>query len=325
MKRQPSASTLDVGTIPTSARRPGLPSVLSAGVAAAVIGLAASQCPSSSARGGQEPASEGTATRRAAGLAEIRRALKDADLRLVALAAAVVDDPADPRKLDDPVGRLRIELIQAEGGSDDTTRRRELAEMELKGFVEAEFPQAVTQLESELKVAQAEAVRAAELVKNANNGVEKVSAELAQRKSAFSVEQVEQKKLALHKYTRDYRTKTLESGLKKAQADERKAREQLDLAKKHVAWAEKAAAAGQRSTEVQARILALVDRALPVEEKLQAGLARLQKDPKLGEAEARELHVWADDLAALIDEAEAVKAAADLEQLKPQLRKAARR
>lgn len=318
---------LDPLTAASEPARRGVRSVLAAIAAAAVVGLGLVQAPASSARGGQDPAA-GTAKPHedtAAAIARIRRAVTEADRRLVALSAAVVDDPTASKALDDAVDRLRIELIQAEGRLDHAMHRRQIAELARKEFVEATFPHDATQIESELRVAQAENVRATALAKEAKTEIEKAVAELELKKSEMTLEVSEQKKLVLNRYTKEKVTRDREADLKDAHSEELRAKAELDLARGKLARAEKAAAAGRPTDSATARILALIEQALPIEEKLQAGLARSRKDGGLGESQVREMRGWSDDLAALIDEAEAVRAADALARVKPQLKKTARR
>lgn len=329
MTRQsrPLASVLDLlaAAMVPGRRRVARP-VLAAVAAAAVIGLGLVQAPATSARGGQDPAADKAKSREdaEAAIARIRRAVTDADRRLVALAAAVVDDPAAPRALDDAVAGLRIELIEAEGWLDHATRRREIAGLAKKEFVEATFPHDSTQVEGELRLAQAQNVRANALVKEAGTEVEKATAELELKKSEILLEAYGQKKEVLNKYTKEFVTKNLESDLKKAHSEELSATVELDLARGKLARAEKAAAAGRPTDRASAQILTLIERALPIEEKLQAGLAQFRKDGGLGESQIREMRGWSDDLTALIEEAEVVKAADELARVKPQLKKSAR-
>ncbi len=304
----------------------GVRSILVAAATVAVIGLGLclGQAPASSAPGGQDSTSDKSHDA-AVAIAQIRRAVSDADRRLVALTAAVVDDPASPRALDDAVDRLKIELIQAEGRFDHATRRHKIAELALKEYVEATFPHDAAQIESALHVAQTENVRANALAKEARTEIEKVTAELELKKSEISLETAEQRKLILNKYTKGKVTRDLEADLKNAHSEELRAKAELEVTRKKLARAEKAEATGRPADGAAARILALIDQALPIEEKLQAGLARFRKDGRLGESQIHELRGWSDDLAALIEEAAAVKAADELARLKPQLKRSARR
>lgn len=328
LQPRPPGSVNGCHAAPIARRRRGVRPVLAAIAAAAVVGLGLVQAPASPARGGQDPAANGTKAKShedaAAAIARIRRAVTDADRRLVALSAAVVDDPAAPRALEDAVNQLRIDLIQAEGRLDHATRRREIAEMAKKEFVEATFPHDATQIEGELRIAQAENVRANALLKDAGTEVEKATAELELKKSEMLLEAYGQKKEVLNKYTKEFVTKNLESDLKKAHSEELSATAELELTREKLARAEKAAAAGRPAEGASVRILALIEQALPIEEKLQGGLAQARKDGGLGESQIRELRGWSNELTALIDEAEAVHSADELARVKPQLKKSAR-
>lgn len=323
---RPTGSADHGHAAPIARRRRVFHPVLAAATAAAVVGLGLVQAPAA-ARGGQDPAAGKAQSHEeaAATIARIRRAVTDADRRLVALSAAVVDDPAAPRALEDEVERLRIELIQAEGRLDHATRRRQIAELAKKEFVEATFPHDSTRIEGELRVAQADIVRATEHVKEAKTDLEKAEAEHKVRLSETGLEIAQQKKLVLNKYTKNKVDKELAAEIKRAHSEELRAQAELDLTREKLARAEKAAAAGRPAEGASARILALIEQALPIEEKLQAGLAQSRKEGGAGEPQVRDLRGWADDLTAIVEEAEAVTAADALARVKPQLKKTARR
>ena len=66
----------------------------------------------------------------------------------------------------------------------------------------------------------------------------------------------------------------------------------------------------------------MLDRAVPIEEQIQARLRQFKKEADHNDAAEKEVLGLMDQLGAIIDEAEAVKAAADFDRVKPRLRKA---
>ena len=69
------------------------------------------------------------------------------------------------------------------------------------------------------------------------------------------------------------------------------------------------------------RILALLDRAVPVEEQIQARLQQFKKESDHNDAAEKEVRGLMDQLGAIIDEGEAVKAADEFARVKPRLRR----
>ena len=73
------------------------------------------------------------------------------------------------------------------------------------------------------------------------------------------------------------------------------------------------------------RILALLDQAIPLEEKIRARLAEASKTEQLPESKTDEIVQLIHDLAALVDRAESLRDIGDFARLKPQIQQAARR
>ena len=116
---------------------------------------------------GRTPPGAGTTLRRARGRpftphssSEIQRTLKEDDLRLIALAKAVLEDPDVPAQLEDQLDRLRVDGIKAEGESRYATLRREVAELALKEYVEAILPHDLIAAEAALAAAKADQAKA---------------------------------------------------------------------------------------------------------------------------------------------------------------------
>ena len=144
------------------------------------------------------------------------------------------------------------------------------------------------------------------------------------KKAAFSLDEAESKKNFLVKYTKSKLTKDLEAQLEKALSEERARKAEWELLKGRIEKTEKAAKSEPSHTDVENRIIALLDRAVPIEEQIQAMLARVKKEPKIVDTVAAEIRSRMDELGAIIDEAEAVKASADFDRLKQRIERAAR-
>lgn len=293
-------------------------------VATTVLGCCLLQASSQSARGGDDGPSGKPAANLASFVADVQRTLKADDLRLIALANQVLDDPGAPDDIQDQLDRMRIDAMKAEGAHQFATSRREIAEMALKEYTEATLPHELTAADGAIGVAQAAQVAAREKAKQANDDTQKLVAQLEVMKAAFSLEQAESNKMVLVKHTRSKLTKDLGAQLEKALSEERARKAEWELLKKRIEKTEKSAKAEPSHTDVENRIIALLDRAVPVEEQVQAMLARIQKDPKLVDTVAAEVRSRADELGAIIDEAEAVKASADFDRLKQRIQRAAR-
>lgn len=291
---------------------------LTSGVVAAVLlVLGACQGMTRPARGADDP----PAAARSAFVAEVRRTLKADDLRLVALANRVLGDPA---AIADQVDRARIDAMKAEGEAQYATMRREVAELALKEFTKATLPQQEAATEGELRVANASLVRARALVQQANGDVEKATSQLELYKANLEIQSAESKKKFLAEYTKTQRTKDLEAQLARARTEERSRKSEMELSRRRLERLEKTATSGPNRTEVEKRILALIERALPIEDRIQAGLDRLVKEAHLAESDEKGIRDLTEELGAIIDEAEAIKAADDFNRVKERLKKAAR-
>lgn len=272
------------------------------------------------ARGADEPPVGERQASRSAFVAEMRRTLKADDLRLVALANQVLGDPA---AVGDQVDRARIEVMKAEGEAQYATMRREIAELALKEFVEATLPQEVAATDGELSVANAALVRARALAQEARTDLEKLTSTLEVQKASLDIQMAMSKKKVLAEYTKTQRTRDLEAQLPRARAEERSRKAEMELGRRRLERLQKAAKDGPDRTDVEKRILALIERALPLEERIQAGLERLAKETHPAESADGEIRGLTEELEALIDEAEAIKAADDFNRVKERLKKAA--
>jgi hypothetical protein len=289
----------------------------------AVVGLAMLQGRSISARAGDDaPSSKGVVTR-AAFVVEIQRSLKADDERLVSLAQQVLGQPSDPAKLEDQVERLRIEAMKAEGDHEYARLRREIAELALREYTEGILPHELATAEAELSMAQAQMVQIRNRVAQPRDEVEKIQMQLNDQKAGFTLDLAESKKSMLVKFTKSHRTQQLDAEIARARSDERARKAQWELAKGRLEKAQKPDADELNRTDIAKRILALLDRAIPIEEHVQARLQQVKKEANPNDAAEKEIRGLMDQLEAIIDEAEVVKAADDFARVKPRLRRAA--
>lgn len=304
--------------------RPGLLMLTTAAGIAALVGSGLQPGPSRTARGGDDLNAARAPGAHAAFIVEIQRSLKVDDVRLVALARQVLEERGKPGEIEEQFDRVRIDALKAEGEYQYAANKREIAELALKKFVEADFPQELAAADAQIHVAQADLVRAREKARQANGELEKVSAALEVDKATFAISEAETRRDALVRVTRCLGIKERDAQLAKAQVEERSRKAEWDLLKGRLEKLRQAASARPVNADVANRILALFDRAVPIEERLHAGLVQLKKGTSPANNAEGQMRSWIHDLEAVIDEAESIKAADDLARLKSRIAKAAR-
>jgi hypothetical protein len=299
------------------------PRILSAfAVASAIVGLGMLHGPPNPARAGDDaPPSKGAASH-AALVAEIQRMLKADDVRLIALANQVLEDPSTHDRPEDQLDPVRIDAIKAEGDYQSAKLRREIAELAFKEYVEAILPNGLTEAECEISTAQADLAKAHIRVRDANVGEEKTTAQDVEKKAASALEKAENKKQLHIERGKGQEAKDLESRLTKARSDERSQSARWELVKGRIENQQKTATVDPGRTDVVKRTLGMLDRAASLEERVQAKLPQFKNDANPDEATRKVIRGLMDQIGAIIDEAEAVKAAADFARVKPRLRRA---
>ncbi len=115
----------------------------------------------------------------------------------------------------------------------------------------------------------------------------------------------------------------LRSEVHKAHADELAKQATWELSKSMLEKAQKEGE-GTDLPEDRKRILALIDEAIPLEDRIRARLLEVSKSEELPESKAEEIGRLTHDLAALVDRAESVRDAGDFARLKPRIRQTAR-
>jgi hypothetical protein len=307
---------------PRRAPRVALRTLCSAAVAMVLVFLGMARGTARIARADDGAPSAKGASSHAAFVAGLQRALKADDLRLIALTNAVLEDPGASDRREDQLDRFRIDATRLEGESRYATLRREVAELALNEYVEAILPHDLLTAEAALAAARTDQAKARAQSENAFGEVGKITAQLEMKRAQFAIEGAESSKRVLVEYTKPKRTSDLQSELAKARSDEKSKKAEWELLKGRIERTQKAATAGADRTDVETRILALLDRAVSIEERIQARLGQFKKEPDHNDAAEKEVLGQMDQLGAIIDEAEAVKAAADFARVKPRLRKA---
>jgi hypothetical protein len=305
------------------------------------------------ARAGDEPQSgQSTAPPIPAGRlpfsAAITRSLKMQHDRMINLASALVDDPQETGDVPSMLAYQQLKLKSAEADSQNARLEREVAQSALKEFQDSTYPQELAEAEGALKLAQRDFERTRGIVEVAKDRLAKIKkvsrgspadiaiefefadrvvvAELTRKKAEFSLEQAEAKRKVLVGFDKAKREKELRAGVARAIAVELQKRATLELETAKLKRSEQTNRNGEPSrphrkspNPLSARALALLDRALLIEEKLRAALERLTGTEKPSEPLANELQGLMNQLQALLDQAENARSAADFDTLKPRI------
>ncbi len=148
------------------------------------------------------------------------------------------------------------------------------------------------------------------------------------RDCTHQLEQAEMKKKVLVEYTKPRKLKELQVEVEKARATELARQAEWEIEKARQDRLEKmihreSPAADHQAVEHQ-RILALIERAIPVEQ-IRGKLAQLEKAEKPDDLLPKEIQDLTKELRAIVDESEALWSAGELAWLKPRIEEAARR
>lgn len=324
LSRSPSNTCRAEGS-ERDAQRIGPRALIGAVSAILLLGLVATHGRPTSASGGDETTSGQTADMADGFAAEIKRALKSYDVRLVTLARAVLDDPSGSGGFEEQFERLRIDAMKAESDYQYASQKREIAEIEFTQFTEATLPRELVAADMELEVARADLTRAQELTQQATGKLEKLTSQLELHKARIGLELAETHKKVLVEYTKSSRTRELASQLARARSEEHGKKAEWELLKRRMEKLRETGATVPRPGDVEQRILALIVRAIPIEERVRAGQARASGRAKISESDQKELRDLTNELGAVVDDAEAVKAEDDFGRLKLRVQQAARR
>lgn len=325
--------------------------VLTAGaVATAIVGLGVLPVPARPARAGDEGRGGPSAsqTSRQDFIREIRRTLKEQDDRLIALARQVLDEPDSPQSLADQLVGTRIMVAKAESDYLNARLDREVKEIAIREYTEGVFIQDRTAVEGEVALARSDLERARDLVDVAKGRQARIK-EVADENTAYgrmlnydfsdrivlamlevdkrklALEQAEAKKQSLLKFTQLARTKQLEADVKGAYSNELAKQATWELEKAKLARLQEGVKAPWPASSIGKRLLALLDRATPIEEQAHARLDQLTNATDADESLRKEIRDLATELGAIVEEAEAARAGSEFARLKSRLRRATRR
>jgi hypothetical protein len=345
----PASRRNETATRPAS--RSGL-WLLTAGSAAALVCLAVRPGPSNHVRAADqgpsgEAASSPAGESRQAFVRQARRILKEYDARLIGLAALALPGAGSLRGARDSLVNLQIATRTAESSYLNAKLEREVAEIALREYTEATVGEEKAAREKEFKLADDDLERARRDIveakkrlawiqarpdSNTTLGTHLVytytdqlkAAELAEPNATLAVERAERQKRDLLEFKQHKRLLELQAEIKGAHSRELARQAEWELAKGRIAQAQQSPEQPESSASGK-RILALLDRAVPIEARLHARLDQLVEPAKADESLQKEIRDLTNELEAIIDEAEAVKAASDFARIGPRIQAAARR
>ncbi len=218
---------------------------------------------------------------------------------------------------------------------------RQAAEMALREYQEGIFNEEKTSAEAELKLAQDDLARVQPQIAQARERLAKIkqtrggstsdlvnvwqheSGEIAARlkvkKAKLQIEQAQAKLRILEGYTKGLRVKELQADIEAKKSAELATRAMLNLEMPKLLQLQKSRnfdKIGVLLTDPQKRLMAQLDRAIPLEEKWSDKLGRLEKDGQTGDAVRREVENLTTELQAIIEKAQFDLAAAAIVRLK---------
>jgi hypothetical protein len=304
------------------------------------VGLAIAQAKPE--RAGDEPSAVAQPKRF---VAESRATLKVLQEELAGLGVQVLEglDMGEPAPGDVASQSLAVESAKAE--QQKAILVRQAAEIALKEYQDGSFKQEKKTCETEVELAQAElesakgAVQPAReryaKIKQASTGSvgdlvaewqfenAEISAQFQEKKAKFTLETAQSKLKVLLEYENPKRVKELMSNVEKARSSELAKRATWQLEQAKLQKMQNPAKSQGRLTAERKRILALLDRAIPIEEKLSDRLDQIKPDIQPGDANRQEINDLTRQLKEIVDAALAEDAAAALAGLKARLDRAA--
>ncbi len=267
--------------------------------------------------------------------------------RLIGLAGRVLKAPASGQ---DPRDQLMTQMIGAASAETEYKNAklvREVAEIKVIENTEGVFRQDQATADGEIVLARSDIPRAQEQAQNAKDRLARITAlsgnslsdlrlvqfyadqvaaaELRERNAEArdTLKQAEAKKMILANYTQPKRKKQLEAEVEKSRAEELAKQAVWESAKTREARLRKAI---QRPTSDNntKRILALIERAIPIEEQLYGKAIQIAKGQRINDLLSKEIHDLTYELMAIVDEGEALWSAGELIRLKPRVEAAIR-
>ena len=243
-------------------------------------------------------------------LREMRRTLKEEDDRLIVLAKQVLAEPDAPGSLEDQILNMFITVKSAEANYLNAKLTREIAEIAVKEYTEGVFVQDLQTVEGEVLLARSALERGRDLVEVAKERQARIK-EVAKEDTAFgrmlNYDYSDRIFLAmLEAGKRKYRSKwprarrrfcwntprkselkELESDVKKAHSDELAKQATWELEKAKLDKMQKAVKAPWPASNIGKRLLALLDRAIPIQEQAHAKLERARQGRRIPVSRSR--------------------------------------
>ncbi len=278
-------------------------------------------------------------------VAQARRALNDVYERLIGLAERALKEPpsSELRSQLMKIRRLEESSIANHRNAKLTREIAEIAEIEYK---EGIYVQDLATIEGEIHQASSDRSRKQDMVEFAKDRLARisassdktavdldieysysdkvVSAEREASRSLAALEKAEAKKKLLVEYARPRRLKQLQSEVEKARAEELAKQAESESRKAEVDRLEKTLQHQAPGTDVK-RILALIQRAIPIEEKVRGKIDQFDRDERNRQSILKEIQDLTNELSAIVDEGESLWSASEFAGLKSRIQEAARR
>ncbi len=257
-------------------------------------------------------------------LTGIRKRLKACHERMARVGEPLAETirGMQPANVDPESQASKVEAAKAAFKS--ATLAREGFEMELKGYLDAAFPQEQAHYEKELAqatddlsqakkkhaVAEERIERIKKLFEKSAVGVDieyrievgRFIAELDERRAGLSIEQAQSKLKVLREYEKEKRTKELKAEIERAGSNELAAKASWVLAESAL---KRPRRGGKDLSDSQKKLLGLLDRALAVDLAVRGKLEELSKNGKTDAGLQKEITDLTNQLEAAVDRAEA--------------------
>jgi hypothetical protein len=297
------------------------------------------------------PAPSGSAkvsitTARADFLSEIRQLLIKEQDRMVEFATRVARHEEEIKQLEDQLPSRETVVEAAKARNEKAKLAREAAEMKLKEYIEGTFPQDPTLADLEIKIAEEEVASTREETKQAEDHLARIknastgsvaditfehnfernvfAAKLGERRAAFSLEEGQSKKKVLLDYTKKKTKLELLSEVEKCRSDELAQRATWGLELSKTRKLERDIKQKSIPADLQ-RAMVVLDKAVGVQQLLRQELDVATKQEKIADGLQTEMKDLASQLRALVDEADGIRAALELDALKSHIHRSSGR
>jgi hypothetical protein len=276
-------------------------------------------------------------------LAEIHRTLKTQHDRIIELANQSLGARGMRQRLEDQLVNQQITTKGVEAAYLNARLTREVAEIAVKEYSEMTFPQDKETAEFEVRLSRDDVDVTRNSVEQSNEQLAKIerasqgsARDLAyefhcrdmvveslrrERTAPLAVEKAESKLRMLIEYTKPIRVHQLQADIETARLEElaKRAAFEMETAKEH----RLSAAASSAPRGADDRVLALLDKAISIEEQLRSKLNHVAKEGNLGSLLQKEIRELTGQLQAIVEEAEAEQCARQFDDLKARIHRVA--